>query len=168
MMPSRTHTTGMMVDSQPVTDQDENMRLRKPRMGLDIGKGVPAALCAVLLALTALSGCSVFVVSSQRNPFLGEWHAEFPAASGRISYTYEFERDGSYRYVSASASGAGGFRIKIEGSYDYDDDTLILTPKATSVATSRLRYEFTMDDELQLESEIDTGLTITLTYHRHP
>ena len=102
MMPSRTHTTGMVIDSQPVTDQDENMRLRKPKMGLDIGKGVPAALCAVLLALTALSGCSVFVVGSQRNPFLGEWHAEVPAVSGGISSTRTNSRaDGRYRYVTS-------------------------------------------------------------------
>ena len=138
------------------------------RRGFWTGVGVPAVLCATLLALTSLSGCSVTVVGSQRNPFVGEWHAEFPASSGRISYPYEFERDGSYRYISASASGAGSLRIEIEGTYDYDDDTLILTPRATSVAPSRLTYEFVNDEELQLESEIDTGLTITLTYHRHP
>ena len=158
----------MVVDSLPMADHDEKMNVQGRRRGFRTGVGAPAALCAVLLALTLLSGCSVTVVSSQRNPFVGEWHAEFPASSGRISYTYEFERDGSYRYISASASGAGSLRIEIEGTYDYDDDTLILTPRATSVTPSRLTYEFVNDEELQLESKIDTGLTITLTYHRHP
>ena len=156
----------MVIDSQPVAYQDESMSAQGRKKGFGIGVGVLAALC-VLLGLTALSGCSVVVVSSQRNPFLGEWHAEFPAVSGRISYAYEFERDGRYGYVRALVGGAGSFRREITGTYDYDDDTLILTPDASSVALSRLKYEFTNDDELQLESETDTGLTDTLTYHRH-
>lgn len=134
-----------------------------------IGRGVLAVLCAASLALTVVSGCRVYVMGSTvRNPFLGEWHAEFPGVSGRISYTYEFKSDGRYRYVRALAGGGGSFRREITGTYDYDDDTLILTPDASSLPQSRLNYEFTSDDDLQLESEIDTGVTDTLTYHRHP
>ena len=164
---SRTQRPVVVIDSQPVANQDEKMNVQERTRGFRIGVGVLAALCAVLLGLTALSGCRVYVVgSTPRNPFLGEWHAEFPAVSGRISYAYEFERDGRYRYVRALVGGAGSFRREITGTYDYDDDTLILTPDASSVAPSRLKYKFTNDDELQLESETDTGVTDTLTYHR--
>ncbi len=138
------------------------------RRSLRIRVVAPVALCAVLIALTVLSGCSVTVVRSQQNPFVGEWHAEFPGVSGRISYTYEFERDGTYSYVRALAGGTGSFRREITGTYDYDDDTLILEPDASSFPRSLLNYEFTSDEELKLESEIDTGVTDTLTYHRHP
>ena len=157
----------MVIDSQPVADQDENMNAQGRKRSFRIGVRVLAALCAVLIALTAVSGCTLFVVGTPRNPFVGEWHAEFPSTSGRISYEYEFERDGSYSYVRALASGAGSFRIEIKGTYDYDDETLILKPRSSRFAPSQFEYKFTDDDELQLESEIDTGFTETLTYHRH-
>ena len=159
----------MVIDSQPVADQDDNMNVPGRKRGFGIGKGALAPLCAVLLALTALSGCRFYVVgSTPRNPFLGEWHADFPSASGRLSYEYEFQSDGSYTYIWDSASGTGGMLTMILGTYDYDDETLFLTPDSNIVPSSQLRYEFKNDDELQLESQIDAGFTVTLTYHRHP
>ena len=157
----------MVIDSLPMADQDESMNTRGRRRGSRIGVGAMAALCAVVLVVTSLSGCrGYYAVVVPRNPFLGEWHAEFAVTGGRISYEYEFESDGSYRYVRVSATGAGSLRVEIEGTYDYDHDTLTLTPYASSIARSQFEYEF-IGDELQLESEIDTGVTVTLTYHRH-
>ena len=146
------------------------MSEREPRRRPGIGRGVLAALCAVSLALTVLSGCRVYVMdSTPRNPFLGEWHTEYPlAGGGRLLFEYEFERDRSYIY-SESTSGAARVRIEIHGTYDYDDDTLILTPSASRLVPSRLRYNFKSNGELELESQIDEGFTVTLTYHRpHP
>ena len=166
---SRTQRPVVVIDSQPVANQDEKMNVQERTRGFRIGVGVLAALCAVLLGLTALSGCRIYVVgSTPRNPFLGEWHAEFPSAGGRLSYEYVFESDGSYTYISALASGTGGVLTRILGTYDYDDETLILEPNSSIVPSSLLRYKFQNDDELQLESQIDTGLTVTLTFHRHP
>ena len=159
----------MVIDSQPVAYQDENMNAQGRKRGFRIGVGALAALCAILLALTALSGCRFYVVgSTPRNPFLGEWHAEFPSAGRRLSYEYHFESDSSYTYIRESASGTGGMLAEIQGTYDYDEETLILTPNSNIVPSSQLKYEFRNDDELQLESQIDTGFTVTLTYHRHP
>ena len=46
--------------------------------------------------------------------------------------------------------------------------TLILKPNSSRFPPSRLKYEFKSDNELELESRIDTGYTVRLTYHRHP
>ena len=144
------------------------MNVQERRRGFRTGVGAMAALCAVLLALTSLSGCRVYVMgSTPPNPFLGEWHAEFTSAGRRDSFEYEFERDGSYSYISESASGAGAISVEIQGTYDYDDETLILTPNSSRFAPSQLKYEFKGDNELELESRIDTGYTVRLTYHRH-
>ena len=145
------------------------MSEREPRRRPGIGTSMLAALCAVSLALTVLSGCRVYVMGSTvRNPFVGEWHAEFTSTGTRLSYTYVFERDGTYSYIyTESTSRMGGRKIEIEGTYDYDGDTLVLTPDSTRFARSEFEYEFTSDDDLELESEIDTGVTVTLTYHRH-
>ncbi len=157
------------IDSLPMADQHEDMNAHGRRRRSRIGVVALAALCATLLALTSLSGCRVYVSGSvPRNPFVGEWHAEFPlTGGGRLSLEYEFERDYSYIYIE-SASGAARVRIEIHGTYDYKDGTLILTPNSSRLAPSRLTYEFKSDIELELESQIDEGFTVTLTYHRHP
>ena len=54
---SRTHRPVVVIDSQPVANQDEKMNVQERTRGFRIGVGVLAALCAVLLGLTALSGC---------------------------------------------------------------------------------------------------------------
>ena len=139
------------------------------KRGFGIGVGALAGLCAVLLALTALSGCRVYVVgSTPRNPFLGEWHAAFPSAGGRLSYEYVFESDGSYTYTTESASGTGGMRAAILGTYDYDDETLFLTPVPSDVAPSEIEYEFKNDDNmLELRERITTSRTRVVVYHLH-
>ena len=146
------------------------MSERAPKRRPGIGRGMLAVLCAVSLALTVLSGCNVyFMGSTARNPFLGEWHAEFPlTGGGKLLFEYEFERDYSYIY-SESASGAARVRIEIHGTYEYDRGTLTLTPNSSRLAPSQLKYKFNSDNDLELESQIDEGFKVTLTYHRdHP
>ena len=157
----------MVIDSQPVAYQDENMNTQGRKRGFRIGVGAVAALCAVLLALTSLSGCRVYVVdSAPRNPFLGEWHTEFTSAGSRFSAEYEFKSNGRYTYLRQSSSGVMRLRVSTQGTYDYDDETLLLTPDADDVNPSRFRYEFTGDDELELEERISTSVTLVLIYHR--
>ena len=137
------------------------------KRGFRIGVGAVAALCAVLLALTSLSGCRVYVVdSAPRNPFLGEWHTEFTSAGSRFSAEYEFKSNGRYTYLRQSSSGVMRLRVSTQGTYDYDDEKLLLTPDADDVNPSRFRYEFTGDDELELEERISTSVTLVLIYHR--
>lgn len=159
----------MVIDSLLMADQDESMNTRGRKRGFRIGVVALAAMCGTLLAVTALSGCSVVVVSSPRNPFVGEWHAEFASGGTLRSYAYVFGRDDSYSYIyTESTSRSGGIQIEIEGTYDYDGDTLVLTPDSTRFDRSKFEYEFTSDGDLELESQIDTGVTVRLTYHRHP
>lgn len=144
------------------------MNAQGPTGGFQIGVRALAGLGAVLLALISLAGCTIYAGYRPPNPFVGEWHAEFTSTGTRLSYTYVFERDGTYSYIyTESTSRMGGRKIEIEGTYDYDGDTLVLTPDSTRFPRSEFEYEFTSDDDLELESEIDTGVTVTLTYHRH-
>ena len=150
-----------------MADHDEKMNVQGCRRGFRTGVGAPAALCAVLLALTLLSGCSVTVVSSPRNPFVGEWHTEFTSAGSRFSAEYEFRSNSRYTYIRQSASGVVRVIVRTQGTYRYDDETLVLTPDASDVGPSRFTYEFTSDDELELEEQISPSITLVLTYHRH-
>ena len=134
---------------------------------MPIGVVAPAALSAVLLALTLLSGCSVVVVSSPPNPFVGEWHAEFTSAGTRFAAEYEFRSNDRYTYVRQTASGVVRVTVRTQGTYRYDDETLSLTPDASDVAPSRFKYEFTTDGGLELEEQISPSITLVLTYHRH-
>ena len=143
------------------------MNTRGRKRGFRIGVGALAALCAVVLALTAMSGCTVYVSSTPRNPFVGEWHTEFTSAGTRFSAEYEFRRNGTYSYIRQSASGVVRVIVRTQGRYRYDDDTLVLTPDASDVDPSRFEYEFTSDDELELEEQISPSITLVLTYHRH-
>lgn len=127
----------------------------------------PAALSAVLLALTLLSGCSVVVVSTPRNPFVGEWHTEFTSAGTRFSAEYEFRSNGRYTYVRQSASGVIRLIVSTQGTYRYDDETLSLTPDTGDVGPSRFKYKFTSDGDLELEEQISPSITLILTYHPH-
>ena len=137
------------------------------KRGFRIDVGALAALCAVLLALTALSGCRVYVMGSTlRNPFLGEWHAKYTWDGVSYSAEYEFENNGRYSYSSRSSSGAVREEEMTPGTYDYDDETLFLTPDASDVDPSQFKYEFT-SDELELEERISTSATRVVTYHRH-
>ena len=158
----------MVIDSRQVADQDENMNVPGRKRGFRIGVGAVAALCAVLISLTSVSGCTVFVVgSTPRNPFLGEWHAEFKSAGSRFSAEYEFKNNRRYTYLRQSSSGVVRVIISTRGTYDYDDKTLLLTPDADDVNPSRFRYEFTEDgDALELEERISTSVTLVLIYHR--
>ncbi len=157
----------MVVDSLPMADHDENMTAQGRRRGFWTGVGVPAALCAVLLALTVLSGCSVTVVSSPRNPFVGEWHTEFTSAGSRFSAEYEFFDNNRYTYVRHSAGGVLEIIVTTRGTYRYDDETLSLTPDVSDVDPSRFEYEFPSDTELRLREQISPSITLVLTYHRH-
>ncbi len=136
--------------------------------GFRIGVGVLAASCATLLALTALSGCTVYVSSKPGNPFVGKWHTEFTTGGSRFSAEYEFQSNGRYSYARQSASGMIRMIVRTRGRYRYDDDTLVLTPDASDVDPSRFEYEFTSDNELELEEQISPSITLVLTYHRHP
>ena len=165
---SRTHRPVVVIDSRQVADQDENMNVPGRKRGFRIGVGAVAALCAVLISLTSVSGCTVFVVgSTPRNPFLGEWHAEFKSPGSRFSAEYEFKNNRRYTYLRQSSSGVVRVIISTRGTYDYDDETLLLTPDADDVNPSRFRYEFTEDgDALELEERISTSVTLVLIYHR--
>ena len=119
----------MVIDSQPVANQDGKMNLHERKRGLRIGVGVLAALCAVLLGMTSLSGCRVYVMgSTPRNPFLGEWHTDSTEDGVDFSAEYEFENNGRYSYSSRRSSGAMRRIIMTRGTYRYDDETLFLTP----------------------------------------
>ena len=157
----------MVIDSQPAADQDENMNGQACERGFRIGFGTLAALCAVLLGLTALSGCRVYVMSSTpRNPFLGEWHTDSTEDGVDFSAVYEFENNGRYSYSSRKLSSAMR-RIKMtRGTYRYDDETLFFTPVPSDTAPSQLKYEFTPNDDLELEERISTSETIVRIYHR--
>ena len=158
----------MVIDSLPMADQDESMNTRGRRRGFRTGGRVPTALCAAVIALIALSGCTVYVGGrTARNPFLGEWHTEFTSAGTRFSAEYEFRSNGRYSYIRQSASGVVRVIVRTQGRYRYDDDTLVLTPDASDVDPSRFEYEFTSDDELELEEQISPSITLVLTYHRH-
>ena len=150
-----------------MADHDEKMNVQGRGRGFRTGVGAPAALCAVLLALTLLSGCSVTVVGSPRNPFVGEWHTEFTSAGSRFSAEYEFRSNSRYTYIRQSASGVVRVTVRTQGTYRYDDETLVLTPDASDVGPSRFTYEFTSDDELELEEQISPSITLVLTYQRH-
>lgn len=141
--------------------------MERCRRGSRIGVGA-LALCAALLALTSLSGCvRVYAGGTPRNPFLGEWHTEFASGGSRFSAEYEFRSNGRYSYIRQSASGVVRVIVRTQGSYRYDDDTLVLTPDASDVDPSRFEYEFTSDDEMELEEQISPSITLVLTYHRH-
>ena len=157
----------MVIDSQPVANQDGKMNLHERKRGLRIGVGVLAALCAVLLGMTSLSGCRVYVMgSTPRNPFLGEWHTDSTEDGVDFSAEYEFENSGRYSYSSRRSSGAMRRIIMTRGTYRYDDETLFLTPVPSDTAPSQLKYEFTPNDELELEEQISTSETIVRIYHR--
>ena len=159
----------MVIDSQPVADQDENMNVQERKRGFRTGVGALAGLCAVLLALTSLSGCRFYIGGSAApNPFLGEWHTEFTSAGSRFSAEYEFMRNGRYTYIRQSSSGVVRVIISTRGTYEYDDDTLSLTPDADDVDRSSFKYEFTSDGALELEEQISASITLVLTYHPHP
>ena len=143
------------------------MSEREPKRKSGIGRGVLTALCAVSLALTVLSGCSVTVVNSQRNPFLGEWHADYTSVGSRFSAEYEFFGNSRYTYVRQSAGGVVEITVRTRGAYQYDGEILTLTPDASDVGPSRFEYEFTSDDALRLKEQISPSVTLTLTYHRH-
>ena len=161
------HRPVMVIDSRQVADQDENMNVPGRKRGFRIGVGAVAALCAVLISLTSVSGCTVFVVgSAPRNLFLGKWHTEFTSAGSRFSAEYEFKSNGRYTYIRQSSSGMVRIIISTRGTYEYDDEILSLTPDASDVDPSRFKYEFTGDDELELEERISTSVTLVLTYHR--
>lgn len=132
-----------------------------------IGLVAPAALSAVLLALTLLSGCSVVVVNSPRNPFVGEWHTEFTSAGSRFSAEYEFFGNGRYTYDRHSAGGVFEIIVATQGTYRYDEETLTLTPDVSDVDPSRFEYVFPSDSELRLREQISPSITLVLTYHRH-
>ena len=155
----------MVIDSLLMADQDESMNTRGRKRGFRIGVGT--LLCAVVLALTAVSGCTVYVSSEPANPFVGEWHTEFTTAGSRFSAEYEFRSNGRYSYIRQSASGVVRVIVRTQGRYRYDDDTLVLTPDASDVGESRFEYEFTSDDDLELEEQISPSITLVLTYHRH-
>ncbi len=157
----------MVIDSLLMADQDESMNTRRRRRGFRIGVGVLAALCAVMLALTALSGCTVYAGYRPPNPFVGEWHTEFESAGTRFSAEYEFRSNRRYSYIRQSASGVVRVIVRTQGTYRYDDEALLLTPDASDVDPSRFRYEFTIDGDLELEEQISPSITLVLTYHRH-
>jgi len=151
-----------------MADQDESMNTQGRRRGFRIGVGAVAALGAVLLALTALSGCTVYASYRPSNPFVGEWHTEFTSAGTRFSAEYEFRSNRRYSYIRQTASGVVRVTVRTHGTYRYDDEILVLTPDASDVDPSRFRYEFTSDDELELEEQLSPSITLVLTYHRHP
>ena len=144
------------------------MNAQGRRRGFRITVGTLAVLCAALLALTSLSGCKrIYVMTiAPPNPFLGEWHAEYTWDGVAYSTEYEFESNGRYSYRSQSSSGAIREQEMTEGTYDYDSDTLVLTPDS-SVVDSRFRYEFTSDDELELEERISATRLRVVVYHLH-
>ena len=160
----------MVIDSRPVADQDENMNVPGRKRGFRIGVGVLAALCAVLLGLTALSGCRLYVMgSTPRSPFLGEWHADYTWDGVSYSTEYEFDNNGRYSYsnIRRSTSGMVGEEEMTRGSYDYDNDTLFLTPVPSDVAPSQFEYEFMNGNMLELRERITTSRTRVVVYHRH-
>ena len=166
---SSTQRPVVVIDSQPVANQDEKMNVQERTRGFRIGVGVCWQRCAQSCSgLTALSGCRVYVVgSTPRNPFLGEWHTDFTSAGSRFSAEYEFKNNRRYTYLRQSSSGVMRLRVSTQGTYDYDDETLLLTPDADDVNPSRFRYEFTEDgDALELEERISTSVTLVLIYHR--
>lgn len=156
-----------MVDSPPMADRHENMTAQGGGRGFRICVVALSALCAILMTVTALSGCTVYVSSKPRNPFVGEWHTEFTSAGSRFSAEYEFRSNRRYAYVRQSASGVVRVIVRTQGTYRYNDETLLLTPDASDVDPSRFRYDFTGDDELELEEQISPNITLALTYHRH-
>ena len=154
----------MVIDSQPVAYQDENMNAQGRKKGFGIGVGVLSALC-VLLGLTALSGCRLYV--TPRNPFLGEWHADYTWDGVSYATEYEFDNNGRYSYsnIRRSTSGMVGEEEMTRGSYDYD--TLFLTPVPSDVAPSQFEYELMNGNMLELRERITTSRTRVVVYHRH-
>ncbi len=146
------------------------MSEREPKSRSGIVKGMLAALCAVSLALTVLSGCRVYVMGSTvRNPFLGEWHAEYTWDGISYSTAYEFDSNGRYSYsnIRRSTSGMVGEEEMTQGTYDYDNETLFLTPVPSDVAPSEIEYEFIRDNMLELRERITTSRTRVVVYHLH-
>ena len=140
------------------------------RRGFRTGVVALAALCATLLALTSLSGCRVYVMgSTARNPFVGEWHAEYTWDGISYSTEYEFDNNGRYSYsnIRRSTSGMVGEEEMTRGSYEYDSETLFLTPVLGDVAASEIEYEFISDNMLELRERITTSRTRVVVYHLH-
>ena len=157
----------MVIDSRPVADQDENINVLGRKRGFRNGVGVLAGLCAVLLALTSLSGCRVYVMgSTARNPFLGEWHAEYTRDGVHFSTEYELDNNGRYSYSSLESSPGVRDKVMTQGTYNYDDTTLFLTPDSSD-DPSQFEYEFTSDDVLELKARVSTIRTRVVVYHRH-
>ena len=156
----------MVIDSRPVADQDENINVLGRKRGFRNGVGVLA--CAVLLALTSLSGCRVYVVgSTPPNPFLGEWHAEYTRDGVDYSTEYDFDNNGRYSYSSLETSPGVRDEIMTQGTYNYDDRTLFLTSESSD-DSSQFEYEFTSDNELELKARVSASRTRAVVYHRHP
>ena len=146
------------------------MSEREPKRRPGIGRVVLAALCAVSLALTVLSGCRVYVTSSGAlNPFLGEWHAEYTWDGISYETEYKFDSNGKYSYsnIRQSTSGMVGDEVKTEGSYEYDSETLSLTPVPGDLAFPEIEYEFIGDDMLELRERVTTSRTRVVVYHHH-
>ena len=140
------------------------------RRGFRIRVGALAALCAVLLALTALSGCRVYVTSSRAlNPFLGEWHAEYTWEGISYSTEYEFDSNGRYSYsnIRRSTSGLVGDEVTTQVSYEYDSETLSLTPVPGDLAFPEIEYEFISDTTLELRERVTASRTRVVVYHHH-
>ena len=143
------------------------MNAQGRRRGFRIGMGALAALCAVLLALTSLSGCRVYVAgSTARNPFLGGWHAEYTRDGVDYSTEYEFDNNGRYSYSSLETSPGVRDEIMTQGTYSYDDRTLFLTSESSD-DPSQFEYEFTSDDELELKARVSASRTRAVVFHRH-
>ena len=143
------------------------MNAQGRRGGFRIGVGALAALCAVLLALTSLSGCRVYVAgSTARNPFLGEWHVEYTRDGVDYSTEYDFDNNGRYSYSSLETIPGVRDEIMTQGTYNYDDTTLFLTPDSSD-DPSQFEYEFTSDDVLELKARVSTIRTRVVVYHRH-
>ena len=140
------------------------------RRGFRIRVGALAALCAVLLALTALSGCRVYVTSSRAlNSFLGEWHAEYTWEGISYSTEYVFDSNGRYSYsnIRRSTSGMVGDEVTTQGSYEYDSETLSLTPVPGDLAFPDIEYEFISDTMLELRERVTASRTRVVVYHHH-
>lgn len=146
------------------------MNMERRGRGFRISVGALAALCAVLVALTALSGCRVYVTSSGAlNPFLGEWHAEYTWEGISYSTEYEFDNNGRYTYINIrrSTSGMVGDEITSQGSYEYDSETLSLTPPPGDIAFSEIAYKFIGDNMLELRERVTASRTRVVVYHHH-